>query len=493
MRLDGAIELAGAEAETADQGAQRAVLGVEGNHGPLHLGHLRQQVADRLAITLAGFGGGRIATQPHDIAGCQQLGHGARRRAAPVLVEVAGRPANMVQAEPNPAAIVEQQLGMLVVTAQHQRRPQVGHTRDFRQPTRQLGIAFAAGQRPLPLRAAPAMAAVIVEQSLHQTTLGGGLVARANAGVNLETVVQGILAITLHHRLPDHFGDVGRFDLDRRLVPACGDRLGLRSACGIGIDVAFLQHPVDDVVAAQQGALRIDQGIAAGGKLGDRRQGCRLGQTELRQRLAEVVFGRRRDAVGAIAEETLVQVQREDFVLAQFALHLDRQEDLGELADVGVFRAQEELAGDLLGDRAAAGHTAVAGGGQQPDGPRDAAPVEAGVLVEAGILGRQHRQAHGIRHLGHGHRVAARFAEQGDQFALAAVHGHRQLQFDRAQALDVGQTRCDQPPGDQQRQHTDHSEGETGPEGPLEQTAGQTHGLTGLWAWAQAYPRLIRD
>ena len=72
------------------------------------------------------------------------------------------------------------------------------------------------------------------------------------------------------------------------------------------------------------------------------------------ERLAVVELGGRSNAVGAIAEEDLVEIQLEDLVLGQRVLDAERQQHLGKLARVAVLGTQEEIARDLLGDRAAA-------------------------------------------------------------------------------------------------------------------------------------------
>src|SRR3546814_10399537 len=96
--------------------------------------------------------------------------------------------------------------------------------------------------------------------------------------------------------------------------------------------------------------------MAAGRELRERGQRSHFVQVEFVDLLAVVELRRRGDAVGAVAEERLVQVQLEDLVLAQLALHLHRQQHFGELAGVGDLGAEEELARDLLGDGRPAGH-----------------------------------------------------------------------------------------------------------------------------------------
>src|SRR5207247_8477793 len=75
-----------------------------------------------------------------------------------------------------------------------------------------------------------------------------------------------------------------------------------------------------------------------------------------------------------------------DLVLGVVALDLDRQRDLLELAGEGALVGEEQVAGELLGDRAAA-----LGAAQVHEigygGPPDAPQIDAPVLIEAAVLG----------------------------------------------------------------------------------------------------------
>ena len=67
--------------------------------------------------------------------------------------------------------------------------------------------------------------------------------------------------------------------------------------------------------------------------------------------------------------------------------------------------------------------------------------VDAAVLEEAIVLGRQHRIHHLIRNRFERQRDAALLAELSDQPAVAAVHAQRHLQLDVPDRGDVGQRR----------------------------------------------------
>ena len=209
-----------------------------------------------------------------------------------------------------------------------------------------------------------------------------------------------------------------------------------------GDEVQFA-HALQHVIATDARTLRVGDRVAAGRELGDRGQGCDLVQVELVQGLAVVELGGRGDSVGAVAEEALVEIELEDLVLAEFALHLHGQQHFGQLAGIAVFGAEEELPGDLLGDGGATGHSLVVRSGQQPDRPGHAAVVDAVVLVEAVVLDGDEGLLDPFRDPGDFHRVAPGLAEYGHQAAVPAMDVQGLLELDGAQRLDVGQLRGD--------------------------------------------------
>ena len=233
----------------------------------------------------------------------------------------------------------------------------------------------------------------------------------------------------------------------------CMRHFGL-SGAALGVaDEVQIEHAVEDVVAAFLRAIGIRQRIAAGRELRDRCERCGFSQCELVELLAVVILGASGDAVRAIAEEALVEVQLEDLVLGQFTLDFQRKRDLGQLPGVAVFVAEEVLLDNLLGNRAAARNAVSVGCREQPDCARDAAPVHSGMLVEPGVLDREERafEAHGD--VLDADRVASDLAKLRNQPPFTRIDVHWQLQFDVPQALDVGQAWHQQPIGNPQRRH----------------------------------------
>ena len=139
-------------------------------------------------------------------------------------------------------------------------------------------------------------------------------------------------------------------------------------------------------------------GLPLDGNLGIAGERGHLVQRQLLQLLAVVELGRGGHAVGAVAEEALVEVQLEDLVLAELVLHAHRQQHLGELAGVAVFRLRKnwratcwvmvEPPGTRLSSVVASSHTAR----------RDAFVIDAVVLVEAGVLDGDEGLLEPLRH-----------------------------------------------------------------------------------------------
>ncbi len=171
-----------------------------------------------------------------------------------------------------------------------------------------------------------------------------------------------------------------------------GDR---RLGLGRG-DVAEPGHPVQDNVTPRQRPVRMLQGVVERRTLDQPGQHRGLGQVELLDTNAEVVPGRGRDAVGAVAEVGDVQVPRQDLVLAQLAVQRQGVAQLAQLAAQGrrsglglrllrIRRLHQHVLDVLLGQGGAslAGAADAKVGRQGADGPPD---VEAMMVVEPGVF-----------------------------------------------------------------------------------------------------------
>ena len=151
---------------------------------------------------------------------------------------------------------------------------------------------------------------------------------------------------------------------------------------------------LDDRVAALDRAIGKAARVVALGPLGQRGERRRLGDIQIPDRLAEVALRRGLDAVRAVAEVDLVEVELEDLVLG--VLRLDRARDLRflELANERLLARDalgEDVARELHRDRREALARSCRCLRSMSDRAGHALPVDAGVLVEALVLGDDER------------------------------------------------------------------------------------------------------
>jgi hypothetical protein len=148
-----------------------------------------------------------------------------------------------------------------------------------------------------------------------------------------------------------------------------------------------------------------------------------LPEIELGDVLVEVFARGRLHAEGAVTEEDVVQVERQDLALRIGRLEAAREDQLLDLARPAALRRGERL-GHLLRDGRAALLDAA---GAQVGGDRahQAAQVEAAVREEAAIFCRQEGVDQRRRHVIERHDLAALGRQLGEQRAvLRPQRGH---------------------------------------------------------------------
>ena len=243
------------------------------------------------------------------------------------------------------------------------------------------------------------------------------------------------------------------------------------SYCWLG-DEAFLEHAPEDELLAHRGPLRVDDRVVGRWRHRQAGQHRGLGHAQILDRFAEVDLAGRGKAVGALAEEDLVHVQLEDLLLAQQLLDLQRQQQLVDLARVGLLGGQVEVLRHLHRDGRAALAARIAQVGQRR--AQDALVVDAAVLVEARVLGRQHRVLQQLGHLRDRREVAPFFTKFSKQHAVSSVDSHRQFGTVIRQAADLGHVRVGHGHGDadqdQNAQHTGHGQTESPHDDPTQAT-----------------------
>ncbi len=135
---------------------------------------------------------------------------------------------------------------------------------------------------------------------------------------------------------------------------AAVDRAG-RIAAGaehlaLGHEPGFDQIVEHDVGAGAR-RRKVDVRCELGRRLEQSREHRRLGEIDLAGRFAEVEIRRRVDAEGAAAHIGAVEVELEDLVLGEARFEPQGEECLLDLALDGALVAQEQVLGELLGDR----------------------------------------------------------------------------------------------------------------------------------------------
>jgi len=188
---------------------------------------------------------------------------------------------------------------------------------------------------------------------------------------------------------------------------------------------------------------RLDQvvehhvGAGAGGRQVDMRgEPCRrleqagqhggLGEVHLARRLAEIELRGGIDPERAAAHIGAVEIELEDLVLGEPRLQPQREERFLHLALDGALVAQEQVLGELLGDRGAALHHAP-GARIGDHGAHGAGDVDAEMLVEAAVLGGEHRLDQMIGKVRERDGARMLDAAAADLVAVTVEEHHREL------------------------------------------------------------------
>ena len=235
--------------------------------------------------------------------------------------------------------------------------------------------------------------------------------------------------------------EVGRREVVDVAVVDERDRLGERGAeLAVGDEVLLL-HELERADLALASELHAVRGRIFRRRCDEPGEHRGLGDREVFDLLAEVCLRGRADAVRAVPEIDVVEIDRQDVGLGQLALEPNRADDLahlppsleallldGELVGrvrrriLDVFVAGEQrLLDDLLGDRRATLLDVIRA--HVFDGrAQDADEVEALVLVEPAILGGDERGRHVRRHALELDDLAVLDRERTDLLAVRRQH-----------------------------------------------------------------------
>ncbi len=143
--------------------------------------------------------------------------------------------------------------------------------------------------------------------------------------------------------------------------------------------------------------------------------------------------GRRLHPVRALPEVDRVEVLLEDLALRVLVVQAIREDQLFRFPLQVALVAEDPVLDELLRDRRTA-LTDLSFGQVLDERARHAAHVDAGVLPERLVLGRDHRVDQDLGNLGELSRLAVLHAELADLCPVGVVHGRRLRQL--AEALD---------------------------------------------------------
>jgi len=192
------------------------------------------------------------------------------------------------------------------------------------------------------------------------------------------------------------------------------------------VDKPILAHQLEDGIAPLDRALGEANRVVACRRLRKRGESRCLSQIQVANRFAEVSLRRGFYTVGTVAEVDLIEIELEDFLLV--VLRLDRAGDLRflDLADDALLTRDllgKDIARELHRDRGESLRVSVQG---RPNHNADGAvPVDAGVLVEALVLGADKCLLHDLGDLVDLHQCSALEAELGDESSVSSVELRR--------------------------------------------------------------------
>ena len=257
----------------------------------------------------------------------------------------AASPAHAVHRQRNGVAVSQQRDGLLGIRGgDHRRRKRAkarlalqGVNDLFRLPRRFADLPQHAG------RAAVAVTHIVIQHVIADRLLGRLLVFAGNRGVHPVAIFVGLLAVAIHHLLAHHFAQIGRGEGDFRRVVAGVDGFAARLIVLRLGDVPLAQHTRQHHVAPGCGAIHRIERVKSGRGFRQTGNHRHFAEGQLVDRFAKIDLRRGADAIGAVAEVDLVQIQLKDFIFVQQLLDADSQKGLFNLTHQRLLGAEEEV------------------------------------------------------------------------------------------------------------------------------------------------------
>ena len=288
--------------------------------------------------------------------------------------------------------------------------------------------------------AAVAVAMVVGDEALLDGPVRRALQAEVDGGLDPQPAFEHRVSAEPLVEVAAHlFGEVHRGHVvGVRLVGREHRYVGHRVFGALLVDRPHREHAADHRLSPALGGVPVAVGRVLRRALGQAREHRRLGHRQLAHVLVEVRLRRRPDPVGAVSEVDLVQIEVEDFVLAEARLDLARQDHLSDLAAEAALGAEQHLLHELHRDRARA-FLDLAGAQVDPGGPDDGPVVDPRVLEEVLVLGGHEGEAGVLGDLGEGRDVAPLVVVLADREAVAVDDHAREGRSEVLDALEVRQ------------------------------------------------------
>jgi hypothetical protein len=295
-------------------------------------------------------------------------------------------------------------------------------------------------QADIRLRAAITVTPVVLDHAAADGCVRGVLIRALDGRPHGEAFRVGLLAVRVEDDLPRHLGDelgVQRLHFTHALLDdqwriLCFPEL-------VVADEPQVMHPSQHIQLARLRPARIVDRVVRGRRLRQARKHGGLGDGDVLQRLAEIDLRRGGEAVRALAQEDLVDVELEDLVLGQRGLDLPGEQRLAHLPGDRLFPGQEEVPRHLHRDRS----RPLLGAGRQVRECRaqHAQIVHAAVRIETLVFGGQNGLFHDIRDIADGDDRAPLLAEFAEQIAFRRDDTERNLGLIVGQRLERRQCR----------------------------------------------------
>ena len=190
-----------------------------------------------------------------------------------------------------------------------------------------------------------------------------------------------------------------------------------------------------------------------------------LREREILHILPEIHMRRGLDAIAALTEIDLVHVHFQDLLLGVLVFDLKSQHHFEQLSFQRLLLREEGIARELLGDGRTALPCRIAARQIRKDCAQDAARIDAMMLIEAHILGRDECILQILRHLRDRHRDAVLFRMDGrDEPSLVIIDARgrirrdvschvRQMARDRHKKSGRRARSCDEADHEEKNQH----------------------------------------